>query len=111
MMSTTNRLTAVIYAVFGLGVLAITYYMNGLELALRLFAITTSILLMTHSLFRRSLPFGLIGAGVFVETGGPLIVGSVKPTIFVYSGFAIIFAGLFLLARSKRATPTPPTGA
>jgi len=111
MMSTTNRLTAVIYAVFGLGVLAITYYMNGLELALRLFALTTSILLMTHSLFRRSLPFGLIGAGVFVETGGPLLVGSVNPTIFVYAGFAIIFAGLFLLARSNRATPTPPTGA
>jgi hypothetical protein len=112
MMSTTNRLTAVIYAVFGLGVLAITYSMNGLELALRLFALTSSIFLMTHSLFRRSVPFFLIGAGVFVETGGALLVGSVNPTIFVYSGFAIIFAGLFLLARSlKRATPTPPTEA
>jgi hypothetical protein len=111
MMSTTNRLTAVIYAVFGIVVLAMTYSMNGLELALRLFALTTSIFLMTHSLFRRSLPFFLIGAGVFVETGGALLLVSVNPTIFVYSGFAIIFAGLFLLARSKRATPTPPTEA
>ncbi|MDP9206209.1 MAG: hypothetical protein M3P12_12285 [Gemmatimonadota bacterium] len=111
MMSTTNRLTAVIYAVFGLGVLAITYSMNGPEFALRLFALTTSIFLMTHSLFRRSLPFFLIGAGVFVATGGELLVGSVNPRIFFYSGYAIIFAGLFLLVRSKRATSTPPTEA
>ncbi|MEO8910789.1 MAG: hypothetical protein ABI408_11260 [Gemmatimonadaceae bacterium] len=109
-MSTTNRLTTVIYAVFGVGVLAITYP-NGLEFALRLLALTTSIFLMTHSLFRRSLPFFLIGAGVFVEMGGELLVGSVNPTIFGYSGLAIIFAGLFLLVRSRRATPTPPTEA
>jgi hypothetical protein len=112
MMSTTNRFTAVFYAVIGLGVLAITYSMNGLQLAVRLFALTSSIFLMTHSLFRRSLPFGLIGAGVFVALGGPLEVGSVNPAIFFYSGFAIVFAGLFLLRASfKRATPTPPTEA
>jgi hypothetical protein len=111
MMSTTNRINAVIFTVFSLGVLAITWSMNGPELAFRLLALTISIFLMTHSLFRRSLPFFVIGAGIFVETGGALLVGSVNPTIFSYSGLAIIFAGLFLLDRSKRAKPTPPTEA
>jgi len=110
-MSSTNRFNAVIYAVFGLGVLAITYSMNGLELAFRLLALTSSVFLMTYSLFRRSLAFFLIGAGVFVATGGELLIGLVNPMIFSYSGFAIVFAGLFLLARSKKATPTPPTEA
>jgi hypothetical protein len=111
-MSPTNRFTAVLYSVFGLGVLALTYSMNGLELAFRLFGLTSSVFLIAHSLFRRSLPFFLIGAGVFVALGGALLVGSVNPMIFSYSGFAIVFAGLFLLARSfKKATPTPPTEA
>jgi hypothetical protein len=111
MISTTNRFTAVFYTVISLGVLAITWPMNGPELAFRLLALTLSIFLMTRSLFRRSLPFGLIGAGVFVATGGPLEVGSVNPMIFLYSGFAIVFVGLFLLLRSKRETPPPPTKA
>jgi len=111
MMSTTNRFTAVFYAVVGFGVLAITWSMNGPELAFRLLALTISIFLMTHSLFRRSLPFFVIGAGIFVEMGGALLVGSVNPTIFSYSGLAIIFAGLFLLVRSKKTTPMPPTEA
>jgi len=112
MMSTTNRITAVFYAVIGLGVLAITWSMNGPELAFRLLALTLSIFLMTNSLFRRSLPFFVIGSGIFVETGGALLVGSVNPTIFGYSGLAIIFAGLFLLRASfKKTTPMPPTAA
>jgi hypothetical protein len=111
MMNTTNRVTTVFYAVIGLGVLAITWPMNGPELAFRLLALTISIFLMTHSLFRRSLPFFLIGAGIFVEMGGELLVGSVNPRIFSYSGLAIIFAGLFLLARSNRVARTPPTEA
>ena len=111
MMSTTNRINAVMYTVIGIVVLAIGYSMNGVEFALRLFALTSSVFLITYSLFRRSLPFFLIGAGVLIETGGELLVGSVNPRIFSYSGLAIIFAGLFLLVRSKRATSTPPTEA
>jgi hypothetical protein len=106
MMSTTNRFTAVFYAVVGLGIFAVAFFdpNPNLLFALRIFIATGAIFVAVNGVFRRDIATLVMAAGL-----GSIAVDvfTLNP-IFRYVGFALVFASLFLNWRAHRGTPTTP---
>jgi hypothetical protein len=108
MMSPTNRFIAVLYTVFGLGIIAIVYFGVGsnsqLANALRIFLATAAVFVAVHAVFRRSLPALLVAAGLAAWA----VDAFTQQRILTYVGIALFLGGFLLLARTRRnATPRP----
>lgn len=109
MMSSNGRLMAVLYAVFALGVFAITYFNPGpqLELALRMVVVTGAVFIAVNGILRRDPLVLVAAAGAGVLSFGLFTT----QRVFFYIGTALLL-GAILLATRKRNTTTPrPTGA
>ncbi|HEY5022161.1 MAG TPA: hypothetical protein VII30_06705 [Gemmatimonadaceae bacterium] len=106
MMSTTNRFTAVFYAVVGLGIFAVAFFAPNPNLlfALRILLATAAVFLAVHGIFRRDLAILVMAAGL----GSLAVDAFTLNPIFRYLGFALVFASLFLNWRAHHGTPTTP---
>lgn len=101
-MSPTNRFIAVLYTVFGLGILAIAYFGGDLANALRIGLSTAAIFVAVRGVFRRSIPLLLIAAGLAAWA----VDAFAQQRILTYVGIALLLGGFVLLARAQRnATP------
>jgi len=107
-MSPNNRTIAVIYAVFGLMVFAITYLNPGpqFELALRMVMVTGAVFVGVNGLFRRDVSALLVAAGLGVESYGLFTA----QRIFTYVGIALFLGGFLLLVRRHNTTTPRPSG-
>jgi LPXTG-motif cell wall-anchored protein len=103
MMSPQNRFIAVLYAVFGAGVVAISLFGMSpqIEFAIRMLVLTAAVVLLVNALFRRDLAFVLISVGLFIETV------DLSQRILIWIGTALVIGGFFLWW--KRRNTVRPT--
>ena len=103
MMSSNNRIIAVLVAVFGLALVAIFLFNPGpqLELALRMLIVTGAVFVAVNGLFRRDPAALTVAVGLGVLSFGLFT----SQRAFLYAGLVIVLGGFFLLSRRTKTIP------
>lgn len=111
MMSRTNRFTAVLYTVIGLGIFAIAYFgvaaESQLAYATRILLATLTACLFGAGIVRRDIPLLVMTAGLAawsVDTFNP------QQHVLPYVGIVLFLGGSYLMSRKYRSTTPRTTG-
>lgn len=113
MMSPTNRFTAVLYTVFGLGIVAIMYFGGGdnrLADTLRILLATLAAVLAGIGIVRRDIPLLVVTAGLAAWSVDTFNPQAVPRHVLPYLGTVLFVGGFYLTSRKYRSTSPRTTG-
>jgi hypothetical protein len=108
MMSPTNRFTAVLYTVIGLGIVAIMYFGGGdnrLADTLRILLATIAAVLLGIGLVRRDIPLLVVTAGLAAWSVDTFNPQQISRHVLPYIGTVLFLGGIFLMSRKSRTAP------